>query len=88
MSRVYCMSRDIEEIKTAITANVFKGLELVHKPIGHDNKPSLWPYAVKDSVGNHGWFEAPNMILFWGSGDETPILNALARKGINVEDSF
>lgn len=84
MGRIYRLSEDSAVVIDMLKRGQVPGLQHRHKPIddmgGGITKPSLWPDGVSDGV-SVGWFEA-NMVLFGGSNNEAPILNALKQVGI------
>ncbi len=86
MSRVYIMNASDTKTKDRVLAKKEGKLSVVHRPIDSDGKDSLWPYGITDGK-NYGWFEK-DMILFWGSNDETGILRELEALGVFVTDAF
>ena len=84
MGRIYRLSEDSAVVIDMLKQGQIPGLQHRHQPIDDMGngitKPSLWPDGVSDGK-SAGWFE-DDMVLFWGSNDETPILNALKKAGI------
>jgi len=91
MSRVYVLDYEADKIINELKHGDFPGLKHVHQPEDphREDGKSLWPDGITDGKST-GWFEEPNMLLFWGKNDEGPILRLLANgpRRVRVLEKF
>ena len=78
MGRIYSMNEEQAVVVKRLRANEIPGLTFIE----NREPTSLWPEGVTDGK-SFGWFEGC-LLLFWGTNDETGILNALKSVGIQT----
>lgn len=87
MGTVLVLSRPVAEVIGDLKDGTLGRLHHVHKPLDREGKPSLWPDGITDGEST-GWFEAPNMLHFWGGQNYGPLVSKLRRYGVRVIHSF
>lgn len=83
MSRIYVMTQDSSSVIEQLKAGKIAGCTHVYQPLTDEGAKSLWSDGIRDQSGNAAWFEA-NMLLVWGSFNETAIRTALRSAGIST----